>query len=733
LKLLYLCIENFLCHEKSELNLSDIGSAIIVGQIDGNEAFSNGTGKSTIFKAIEYVLFNESRKLSLDEVVREGSSGCKITLDFSIDDQIYRICRIRTAKKTSDLSFFKRSESIVDFNIHGVDYSKKEFDTVWTNRTSRTASHTEEDVRSVINIAYKSFATAFHFAQNDFTGLPSATPSNRKKILRDALHLMVYMKLEKLAKDKAAILLKELDKNRIIKDSIGNPEEDIRQLSIKLIESDSLIASDKVLLEESKNKYNVQNTIYSAKLSEHKVMQSKIEASLKMSQDLNKKLIKANLNFQEITSKRKSILDSAKSIAKDLESLKLNESELSIIDFSQADIIAKKITEMRNVISQNSALIANAKNIMDELSIPMPDEAVCKHCRQALTDEHRAACAEQIEKEMSEKKFLIVKLQENTNLTNIEMLELSKQLKMLDSQKSQLNTVLTTIANKKKELADKKAVHKDYEALISSAKEEIELINIDLAAIDSEALAKEENLIREFYKLVQAEKVKSEVCQKDIDNANQLLSKLEADKAVIAHTIDSKKNDIIKISALSSTITSLENNYKVYPDVINSFGPAGIPSIIIQNILDDLQNEANIILAQIKPGLQLSFSVISTKNDIESDDGLEINYFLNGQPRNYEQLSGAMMISVMFSLKIGLAFIMQKMLGVDIRFLLLDEMDQALDKAGSDAFADIIKFFQKDFMILVITHNDRLKDKFATKILVDQDRSMISTATVVRQ
>lgn len=90
-----------------------------------------------------------------------------------------------------------------------------------------------------------------------------------------------------------------------------------------------------------------------------------------------------------------------------------------------------------------------------------------------------------------------------------------------------------------------------------------------------------------------------------------------------------------------------------------------------------------------------------------------------------------MQLAVAFSLKLGLSFLLQKMIGTDIKFLLLDEIDQALDKASVDAFADIIKFFQKDYTILIITHNDRLKDKFSHAILVEQDHNMISRAKVV--
>lgn len=90
-----------------------------------------------------------------------------------------------------------------------------------------------------------------------------------------------------------------------------------------------------------------------------------------------------------------------------------------------------------------------------------------------------------------------------------------------------------------------------------------------------------------------------------------------------------------------------------------------------------------------------------------------------------------MKVAATFSLKLGLSFLLQDLIGVKIEFLLLDELDQPLDKASVDFYADIIRFFQKDYKILVITHNDRLKDKFSHAILVEQDINMVSTAKVV--
>ncbi len=178
---------------------------------------------------------------------------------------------------------------------------------------------------------------------------------------------------------------------------------------------------------------------------------------------------------------------------------------------------------------------------------------------------------------------------------------------------------------------------------------------------------------------------------------------------------------------LDTEIISLQEKYSIYPTVIQAFGTTGIPNLIIQNILDDYQNEANTILAEIRPGLQLNFKTEKIKTDGSLDDTLHLTYSINNRTRDYSQLSGAQRLCIAFSLKFGLALLLLKMFGYQIKFLLLDEVDQSLDKASTDAFANIIKHFQKDLTILVITHNDRLKDYFKTKIIVEQSQNMVSS------
>jgi len=130
--------------------------------------------------------------------------------------------------------------------------------------------------------------------------------------------------------------------------------------------------------------------------------------------------------------------------------------------------------------------------------------------------------------------------------------------------------------------------------------------------------------------------------------------------------------------------------------------------------------------------LQLSFSIEKTVEKTgDQADTLDIIYTVNGKKRYYENISGAMQMAVNFSLKLGLSFLLQKLSGIDVKLLLLDEITQSFDSGRVDLFVDIVKLFQKDYTILVITHDDRLKDKFSHAVLVEQDINMVSRARVV--
>ncbi len=267
-----------------------------------------------------------------------------------------------------------------------------------------------------------------------------------------------------------------------------------------------------------------------------------------------------------------------------------------------------------------------------------------------------------------------------------------------------------------------------YNQVIEEYQQQIKVKDLEVQQLKEKINLSSSNTLNETLFLAEQEYNALIGEEKQIDSQ---IKDYQNQNAVLAHSLNKCQEDILKKNELIRQNKELDKKSKIYPKVIEAFSSSGIPNLIIQNLLDELQNEANILLNNLKPGLQLQFVTEKENKKGASDETLDILYFIQGKERDYEQLSGAMKLSVNFSLKLGMSFLLQKMFDTKINLLLLDEIDQALDKAGVDAFADIIKFFQNDFTILVITHNDRLKDKFSSGILVEQNKDMISNARVV--
>jgi len=737
MKLLRLYIENFMCHENSYIDFSEFNSALIIGKVENNDLYSNGVGKTTIFKAIEYALFNQA-DVNLEKIIRDDASQCKITLDFDSESKEYRLVRTRTKKGTTDISLFERTaaesnnlESIhKQHELHSGIFIPINSEKLWKDISGRRALDTEKDLNKILKINFKSFRSTVHFMQNDFSGLTTATPEKRKGILKEALNLSIYSKLEKISKDKYNLLQKDIERHQTLIDNLQDPSKDIEDLVIKLSFVEDEILEKSLMLEKLNTKLGHYNQNLNKLKNENTSLENKFSDLIS---NKNKLLLeKKNLetSIEEYTNKKNNIIKFANNVIAELKSLKELKENLVAIDYSIIESLTVDLNEKKETVTKNNIHIQNNVLKVEELKIPLPLDASCKHCRQPLSLEHKKNCQTQIDQELKDCQQLIISLKKE-NVTLMSAIELAqKQINSLLNFKKELDKVTDTISFKETELKDKKTLHTEYKDLLSKFESEIKEVNDKLEANSLELKSSFQEESDKLNKLIEDELNQIKEINNSINALNKELSHQNSLKAVIAHNIEQKEKDKQTKIELKNSLDKLNETASSYPLVLQSFSSTGIPNLIIQNVLDDLQIEANNLLSQLKPALQLSFAIEKTKSDGSEADTLDINYFLNGKERQYDQLSGAQKLSITFSLKLGLSFLLQKMVGTDIKFLLLDEIDQALDKASVDAFADIVKHFQKDFTILVITHNDRLKDKFKHSILVEQDINMVSRAKV---
>lgn len=731
MKLSKLFIENFMCHEVSYVDFSQFSSALIVGKVENNDLFSNGVGKSTIFKAIEYGLFNQA-DVNLEKIIRDDAQSCKITIDFYCNNQEYRLIRLRTKKNTTDISLFQRNAVEGDdsevYCQNNMQVTNVKF---WKDISGRRAADTEKELFKLVKLNFKSFRSTVHFMQNDFSGLATATPEKRKGILKEALNLSIYSKLEKIAKDQSSQITKDIDRHQTLIESLQDPDQDLKDLNDKLTAIEISLIEKNNIIEPLNSQLNILNVNLTDLISTHSVLESKfIELFNKQKNSLKEKE-KLESSIKDYSDKKSNMIRHANEVIEDLKKIKEEQNNLQILDFSNIEKLNEVISSKKDLVSQYNANITNFLSKVSELKKPLEDGDVCKHCRQPISKEYRQNCQSQIDLDIKncENEILKLKSEINTNNNEIKNLQLEANSLLLSRQK--LDKILDKINSKNQELADKKLLHKECVKVLNSLQEDLKNKNEELIELQTQLENSSQEEANKIKNKIDQEKIKINEINQKISSLNKEIAHINNTKAIITHNIEQKKKDLDKKKNLNLNLKSLNNKYLLYPHVLQAFSSTGIPNLFIQNVLDDLQIEANTLLEQLKPGLQLSFLIEKTKSDGSDSDTLDILYYMNGKERQYDQLSGAQKLAVTFSLKLGLSFLLQKMIGTEIKFLLLDEIDQSLDKAGVDAFADIVKFFQKEYAILVITHNDRLKDKFSHAILVEQDINMISRAKVV--
>lgn len=161
---------------------------------------------------------------------------------------------------------------------------------------------------------------------------------------------------------------------------------------------------------------------------------------------------------------------------------------------------------------------------------------------------------------------------------------------------------------------------------------------------------------------------------------------------------------------------------QLYYQLRVAFGKNGIPSLIIEETLPEIEARANDVLERLtNGGTRVALETLKEKKtgggtketlDIRiTDEG--------GVSRPYETFSGGEAFRVNFALRIALSQMLAERAGTQVRTLVVDEGFGTQDKEGIAALTGAIHAIQDDFdTILVVTHLDEMKDAFPVRIEV---------------
>ncbi|HIK36630.1 MAG TPA: AAA family ATPase [Geminocystis sp. M7585_C2015_104] len=207
-------------------------------------------------------------------------------------------------------------------------------------------------------------------------------------------------------------------------------------------------------------------------------------------------------------------------------------------------------------------------------------------------------------------------------------------------------------------------------------------------------------------------------CQEKIQELLMKKGRLEQSLAMIQTQEE-------EVKQLEKQLKETQKQHRIHEELGIAFGKNGIQSLMIENILPLIENEANRILNNLT-GNQLSVKFVTQKQtksgrgkNSNPRDTLDIIIADNQGTRAYETYSGGEAFRVNFAIRLALSRILAQRAGTPLQMLIIDEGFGSQDAEGCERLIAAINAVAPEFAcILTVTHISQFKEAFQTKIEV---------------
>jgi len=223
---------------------------------------------------------------------------------------------------------------------------------------------------------------------------------------------------------------------------------------------------------------------------------------------------------------------------------------------------------------------------------------------------------------------------------------------------------------------------------------------------------------REAVEEKQAEKAR------EVQSAEGELNELQKRLGMLDERLDKARDDRKALQAAKKKRKEADRQRRLYRHLRRAFGKHGIPSLIIEETLPEIEERANVLLERLTDGkMHVRLETLKDKKTGGTKETLEIIITdEQGVPRPYETFSGGESFRVNFALRLALAQLLAERSGVRVRTLVIDEGFGTQDREGIERLVEAIQTVRTDFSkILVITHLQELKQAFPVRIEVEKD------------
>ena len=714
-------ISNFMCYgEDVVINLNN-GIYAIVGEINGIEGDSNGSGKSALVQAITWCFWGEAygtdKYPAADHLIRH-TPKIYDHMSVEIDYGQFIISRARTRGKSTILQLINSGQDM----------------------SSNKLADTQKQIDAVLGETFDLFLTTAYFRQKDSGGFIGVKPTEAKTKILEMLALSRWNHRHKTARsefnqvqEKCISLEGEFQGiNAVINPTlIGECEKSLLDLSGRRNKLDLSLKG----LNSALKKYEI-----AYKTATEVVGNSKLFGSWKCKEEgLLADIEEAKNEFGVIYDVLKHDREQLVRITQEIPDTGTEtfDTIIAALDHEEELLIHDRDEPTRKEARRQAEkiILLNSQKIdtLRQSEQKYIDMAVCPECERELTDIERTEKLDVIRQEL--KRLVDTSIAQNKIVDDIdvEIIEYERRLDVIQGNKKTMREQLA-------ELQDLISLGSKFEDAIERSEIQIKAIESNIknlgkmladhmerqVTFDPDA---EENLNAAETKL-NACKTKITTVELAIKDVDKSMVELETRKA--AQIEQQKLSEIVEVK-----LRDAQQERGVLELVVNAFSAKGIPSYIVHKVVPEIELMTNNILRRAGVGFSIRIDLTRENKTGGNTDTFAINvYNTAGVIQMIVGYSGGESWWIDCAIRLALYVIMNNSRSVDLMKLLI--IDEGLGKIDSNARSRLIamlQYIQSEFgidQILLITHSDILtgRELFAGTIKIEK-KNHIADAVLI--
>jgi exonuclease SbcC len=320
--------------------------------------------------------------------------------------------------------------------------------------------------------------------------------------------------------------------------------------------------------------------------------------------------------------------------------------------------------------------------------------------------------------------------QRDATLKRLDVLQDSVDSIKQEVQRLQAETESLPILKAKIPTLEKYVTLKDK---LPEARATIKLSQESIAKLQTEIEQKDEQyrqlmadytiLSADFAGELPSKRLEAETIEGELKGLQSQLNSLFAAKGTCQGKLDSLTKDAEELDRLKAELAPKAKELVRWQTLVKAFSKNGIPALIIENSVPELERISNDILSQMSNG---SHSLrFETQRDLKSKDGVAetldiiVNDWAGSRP--YETYSGGEQLRIDLAIRLGLAELLANRAGSKIEFLVMDEVFGSQDSEHRELVIDAIKSVADRFkLVLVISHITETQSAFDQQVVLGE-------------